>query len=143
MATATAGKPKAAAKQATKPKESKPKVTREPKPGATTKRPADLKKAQQQPLKGHDVTDAMVRRARDEWGIEPYVSANEWEAIKPASRGWIVHARLKSGHNDRTLCGTETLWVGGVTESGHGDLNCLWCMARIKAYGKAPASKSK
>lgn len=132
MTAATAEKPKG---------EEKPAATRAPKPGATTKRPADLKKAQQQPPKGHAVTDAMVRRARSEWGIEPYVNGSDWVATKPATRGHIVHAKLKDGKPERTLCGTLIAWAGGEAEAPRDEMNCLWCQARIKTFGKPAAKK--
>lgn len=125
--TASKSKTTSAARgSATQPKQ------RTPEPGMPTKRPANLAKSQHQPPKGQKVTDGMVKKAREEWGIEPIIDAARVVAIKPGSRGHIVHAAT-AANATHTLCRTETNWVGGsVSGTDAGEINCLWCKTRIK-----------
>jgi hypothetical protein len=127
-ADAAAAAPAAPAKAPTPAKATKPVV-----PGAPTKKPADLAKAIKQPSKDKKPTKGQVKRAREDWGIEPYFTG-AFVGIKSASRGWIVHVG-KDTKVKTTLCGIETsLWVGGVAEHPAEEVNCLWCMARVKAF---------
>lgn len=133
-AEATTAKQQPAAKTEAKAKQPRERKLR---PGQATKRPADLAKAQQQPAKGTAVTDAMIDRAREQWGITPHAKAADTEAIRPGQRGWIVHLRVK-GDKERTLCGTRIMWSGGakvVEDTKDADM-CLWCLARVTERGK-------
>lgn len=112
------------------------KVRQQPKQkGVPTRTPDDPKKAVRQPAAGENVTATMVRKAREEWGIEPSVTTDKWVALRPGQRGHIVHAATKVTAAE-TLCGTTTNWVGGpAVVDDKGEMNCLWCQTRIASFG--------
>lgn len=134
-ATATATKPKTDNKKTTAatPKTATvaaPPKKREVKPGQPTKRPSDLKTAAKQPPSGEVPNATLVRKARSDWGIEPYFTG-EVIPIRPGQRGFIVHAK-RDAHS--TLCSTSTdRWVGGVKRVDDQEVTCLWCLARVKS----------
>lgn len=130
MATAAAAKPRGRKSATARPKAAAaPKAAQD---GRPTKTPT---KAQAEKLmavfRSGEPTAANVKQAREAYGITPIVPKAKVKAIRPASRSSITHGALTS-NAEQTVCGIATkAWAGGIEKSDT-EVNCLWCLARIK-----------